>query len=166
MLQHERFNRQTQQTDRLQFASKSEMAAGLLLERYIPGFELVTGTTFQVPIGLGKHCDFKVGNIFLEYHPVNLHFEFYDKQALRQFRTALRHVPKNAKRQIVEALKLELGERYYRNRKVAVDMWHITKPELIVVQDPVELYRQVIKPHGKDVPKEHKFLAEFDKLLS
>jgi hypothetical protein len=166
VLQHERFNRQTQQTDKLQFASKSEMATGLLLERYIPGFELIPGKTFQVPIGLGKHCDFKVGNIFLEYHPVNLHFEFYDKQALRQFRTAMRHVPKNAKRQIVEALKDELGERYYRNRKQVVDMWITSQNEFVVVQDPVELYRQVIKPHGRDVPKEHKFLAEFDKLRS
>ena len=166
MLQHERFNRQTQQTDKLQFASKSEMATGLLLERYIPNFELVTGKTFQVPIGLGKHCDFKVGNIFLEYHPVNLHFEFYDKQALRQFRTAMRHVPKNAKRQIVEALKDELGERYYRNRKQVVDMWITSQNEFVVVQDPVELYRKIIKPHGRDVPKEHKFLAEFDKLRS
>ena len=166
MLQHERFNRQTQQTDRLQFASKSEMATGLLLERYIAGFELVTGKTFQVPIGQSKHCDFKVKNIFLEYHPVNLHFEFYDKQALRQLRTALRHVPKNAKRQIVDALKDELGERYYRNRKMIVDMWITTQNEFVVVQDPVELYRKIIKPHGENVPKEHKFLAEFDKLRS
>lgn len=142
------------------------MACGLLLERYIPGFELVPGKTFQVPIGLGKHCDFYVNNTYLEYHPINLHFEFLDKQALRQLRNALRHVKKDVKSQIVDALKDELAERYYRYRKMVVDIYRTNESELLVVQDPVELYRKVIKPHGNNVPKEHKFLAEFDKIRS
>ena len=164
MLQHERFNRESKEQTVLQFASKSEMACGLLLERYIPGFELVPGKTFQVPIGLGKHCDFYVNNTFLEYHPINLHFEFLDKQALRQLRNALRHVKKDVKSQIVDALKNELGERYYRYRKTVADIWITKENTLVVVQDPVELYRKIIKPMGRNVPKEHKFLAEFDRL--
>jgi hypothetical protein len=163
VLHYETFKRQQEQVT-LSFASKSELAVGLLLEKYIPDFEMIPGKTFQVPIAFGKQCDFRIGHIYLEYHPVNLQFDFKDKQALHELRKGLRHVKKPFKEQIVEALKQELAERYYRERKHAVEAWGTKDAELVVVQDAVELYRRVIKPYGRQIPKEHLFVGEFNKL--
>jgi hypothetical protein len=114
-------------------------------------------------LAFGKQCDFRLGHLYLEYHPVNLQFDFKDKQALHELRKGLRHVKKPFKQQIVEALKQELAERYYRERKQAV-AWGSKDAELVVVQDAVELYRKVIKPYGRQIPKEHAFVGEFNRL--
>ena len=92
----------------MSFASKSELAVGLLLEKYIPDFEMIPGKTFQVPLAFGKQCDFRIGHLYLEYHPVNLQFDFKDKQALHELRKGLRHVKKPFKEQIVESFGKEL----------------------------------------------------------
>lgn len=147
----------------IRFASRSEMAAGLLLEKYIPNFHLSVGETMQVPIGLNKVCDFKVNDVFLEYHPMNLHFEFDDRQALRQLKAACRHVKKPFRDQIYEAIKAELSEKYFRRRKMLISM-HTGDPacELIVAQDASDLYRQVIKRFALEYPKERAFVREFE----
>lgn len=148
----------------IQFASKAEYACGCLLERYIPNFVLKKEETFQVSIGLNKHCDFRIGNIYLEYHPINLHFEFDDRQALRQLRNALRNVKKTFREQAYDAIKTELAEKYFRRRKMLVDLWTSHSGELIVVQNPTELYRQIIKRFGEGYPREKKFVQEFNSL--
>lgn len=163
VLHYETFKRREENVT-ISFASKAELACGLLLEKYLPDFELEMRKTFQVPLAFGKHCDFLINaNTYVEYHPVNLHFEFKDRQALRELRNALRHVKKSVKQRIVEAIKDELADRYYRERKHAVDTW-ASQADLVVCQDPVEFYRKVIKRFGKDVPKEHVFLNEFNEL--
>lgn len=148
----------------IKFASKAEYACGCLLERYIPNFVLQKNETFQVPIGLNKNCDFKIDNVYLEYHPTNLHFEFDDRQALRQLRNAMRHVKKTFREQAYDAIKKELGEKYYRRRKMLVDLWTSHTGELIVVENAVDLYRTIIKRFGEDYPKEKRFVQEFNSL--
>lgn len=148
----------------LAFGSKAEYATGALLEKYIPNFTLIPSLTMQIPLGINNYCDFKVENVYLEYHPTNLHFEFDDRQALRQFRNAMRHVKKNFREQIYDAIKKEMGEKYFRRRKMMVKMWGGQDAELVVVQGPEDLYRQVIKRFGSNYPKERQFVNEFNAL--
>ena len=120
---------------------------------------------FQVPLAFGKHCDFLVNeNVYIEYHPVNLQFDFKDKQALRELRNALRHVKKSVKERIISAIKQELAETYYKERKHALTAWKSQDTELVICHDAVDFYRKVIKRFGENFPKEHQFLKEFEHL--
>jgi len=146
------------------FASYSEYAAGVLLEKYVPGYELKMGATFQVPIGHNKTCDFYVNGVFVEYHPCNLSHEFDDRQALRRFWGALKHVKAPFRDHIVSAISDELSEKYYRRRKFLITMHGGKDSELIVAKDASELYRDVIKRFCEDAPREADFIREFKKL--
>lgn len=150
----------------IQFASHAEYAAGMLLERYIAEFELKTGATFQVPIGHNKTCDFYVHGVFVEYHPCNLKYEFDDRQALRRFLSALKHVKPAFRNAIQESVTDELSEKYYRRRKFLISMHGGKDSELIVCRTPTDLYRDVIKRFAANPPREAKFLDEFQKLAN
>ena len=150
----------------IQFASRAEYAAGMLLERYIGDFELKTGTTFQVPIGHNKTCDFYVHGVFVEFHPVNLNHEFDDRQALRQFWGAIKHVRQPFRDHIVAALCDELAEKYYRRRKFLVTLHGGKDSELIVCRNPISLYRDVVKRFSASPPREARFVKEFQALAN
>ena len=150
----------------IQFASHAEYAAGMLLERYIAEFELKTGATFQVPIGHNKTCDFYINGVFVEYHPCNLSHEFDDRQALRRFWAALKHVKPAFRNAIVSAVTDELSEKYYRRRKFLITMHGGKNSELIVCRTATDLYRDVIKRFSASPPREAKFLEEFQKLAN
>ena len=150
----------------IQFASHAEYATGVLLERYIPDFELKTGATFQVPVGHNKAIDFYIHGLFLEYHPCNLSHEFDDKQALRRFWNALKHVKQPFRDQIVASVADELSEKYYRRRQFLVSMHGGKDTELVVCRTPTDLYRDIIKRFAANPPREQKFLQEFQKLAN
>ena len=148
------------------FASHAEYAAGSLLERYISGYELKMGATFQVPIGHNKTCDFLVNGVFVEYHPCNLNYEFDDRRALRQLWAALKHVKQPFRDYIVGAISDELSEKYYRRRKFLITMHGGKDSELIVSRNASDLYRNVIKRFCTNPPKEAQFLQEFQSLAN
>lgn len=150
----------------IQFASHAEYAAGMLLERYVKDFELKTGATFQVPIGHNKTCDFYVHGVFVEYHPCNVNHEFDDRQALRRFYAALKHVKPAFRNAIVAAVTDELSEKYYRRRQFLITMHGGKDSELIVCRTPTDLYRNVIKRFAGHPPREATFVHEFQKLAS
>ena len=148
------------------FASHAEYAAGMLLERYIGDFELKMGATFQVPIGYNKTCDFFINDVFVEYHPCNLNHEFDDRQALRRFWSALKHVKQPFRDHIIASVSDELSEKYYRRRKFLITMHGGKDSELIVCRTASDLYRDVIKRFAANPPREAKFLDEFQKLAN
>lgn len=148
------------------FASYAEYAAGVLLERYLNGFELKTGATFQVPIGHNKVCDFLINGVFVEYHPLNLNHEFDNPKALRQLWGALKHVKQPYRNYIVAAISDELSEKYYRRRKFLCTLHAGKDAELIVCRSATDLYRDVIKRFSANPPREQKFLQEFQKLAN
>lgn len=150
----------------INFASYAEYAAGMLLERYIGDFELKNGTTYQVPIGHNKTCDFMINGVFVEYHPCNLNHEFDNKKALRQFCEALKHIKQSFKDHIITAISDELNEKYYRRRKFLITMHAGKDSELIVCHDASDLYRNVIKRFSGNPPREAKFLQEFQILAN
>lgn len=145
------------------FASRSEMACGLLLEKYIKGFELKMGETFQVLIGFNKHADFKVERTYIEYHPIILRNEFDNSVAFRQLTSALKHVKRHQREEIEDAVKSELTEQYYRKRKFCL---RHTDPsaELVVCGSSYEFCRSIIKRFCVDSLNIKKLLSEFDDL--
>lgn len=148
------------------FASHAEYAAGMLLERYIGDFQLQMGTTFQVPIGHNKTCDFHINGVFVEYHPCNLNHEFDDRQALRRFWSALKHVKQPFRDHILAAVSDDYAEKYYRRRQFLITMHGGKDSELIVCRNPTALYREVIKRFAASPPREPRFLEEFQKLAN
>lgn len=151
-------------TQPITFASQAEYAAGVLLERYVHNFQLQTGVTFQVPIGYNKTCDFMVNGVFVEYHPLNLNHDFDDRQALRGFWQAMRHVKQPFRDQIITSISDELAEKYYRRRHFLITMHAGKDSELIVARDAKQFYRHVIKRFSTNPPREAKFLQEFQAL--
>lgn len=148
----------------LTFASRAEYACGVLLEKYIPGFELETNKTFQVNVGFGKTIDFVVNNVFVEFHPISLHREFDNRVALRHLLHSLKHVKQSTRQDIAEAIADEMAEKYYRRRRFLVTVHAGADKELIVAHDKRQFYRYVIRRFGKDFPTEDVFCNEFNRL--
>lgn len=149
----------------LKFSSKGEYACGVLLERYIPDFDLIPGATFQVSIDRGRKCDFRIQDTFLEYHPITFHYDFDDKQALRRFNTALKSVTdEHVRREIRHSIKAELGEKYFLARNNIIRSVYGDSVDLVVVFDAQTLYEMIIKRYGRQYPTPIQFEAEFEEL--
>lgn len=133
----------------------------MLLERYVRGFELADGQTFQVGVGHNKVIDFYVNGVFVEYHPINLKFEFDNPIALRRILDGTRKIDNHAKREIIEGIKMELAEKYYRRRKFLVTLAAGKDAELICCYDPEEFCKKVIRRFGDNPPKLPILLTQF-----
>lgn len=148
----------------IRFASRSEMACGFMLEKYVPDFYLEMGSTFQVGVGYNKTIDFLINGVFVEYHPINLAREFDNRVAMRRFFEGLKHVRPHARDKIIDSIKDELAEKYYRRRKFLVTITAGKNAELVVSCNPQNFYRDVIRRFGQSVPNEKEALLEFQKL--
>jgi len=149
----------------LRFDSKSEYACGVLLERYVKNFELQMGTTLQVPVGFGKLIDFRVQDVFIEYHPTNIHHEFDSRSALRNLLDATRRLKEHQRNQILDAVRDELHEKYCRRRKFLLTATIGKDAELLVCRSPDEFYAMVIKRFGIDYPQLKEFRREFHRII-
>lgn len=148
----------------IRFASRSEYACGVMLEKYVPDFELQNGLTFQVGVGHNKTVDFYVNGVFVEYHPINISHEFDNRAALRKLFDALQNVKQHTREAVINAVKDELAEKYYRRRKFLVTMAAGKSAELIVSVSPKDFYRDVIKRFGVNIPNERGAMIEFQTL--
>lgn len=145
--------------DGVRYASRPEAACGSLMQRFIPGFKVIDGKSFQVPIGKSQYghvrtVDFKIGSIFLEYHHPR-HWtgkhnlgDFKDREEVRFFKERLANPGLNPeKRERIRAQMYErLKENYTAKRRGQLD----TNPEtagaeLIVATTPEEFYDLVLK---------------------
>lgn len=151
----------------IRFHSRCEVACAVLLERYVPGFRIREGETYQVPIGFGRFVDFaleKDGRQYLiEYHPANLKFEM-NPRAYGKLCTALAQISKQLRREIREAVREDKFADYVRKRFFCIQhspLEEVQKSTLIVCDDPIKFYRLVIKKFGHGYPDEKKFLREW-----
>ena len=149
----------------LSFASRSEYACGMLLERYVKGFELHQGVTYQVGVGHNKTIDFLINGVFVEYHPINLKFEFDNPIALRMVLGGTRHVNQHAKREIIEGIKLELAEKYYRRRKFLVTIAAGKDTELICCFNAEDFCKRVIRRFSDNAPKVPELMKQWNRLV-
>jgi hypothetical protein len=148
----------------LSFGSKTEYACGVLLEKYVPGFELEMGKTMQVHIGYNKRCDFVVDNVFFEWHPINLQTDFMNHAAYKQITGALRFCKPHIASEIVEGLKHELAGRYIKYREFIIHQTFGKDAELIVAGDFDSFYKRVLRRFGENVPSMNDTEIAFRKL--
>ncbi len=149
----------------LTFASKSEAVCGMMLEKYVPGFQLITGETFQIAVG-SKRFDFKIDGVFIEFHPVQLRNDFTSQQAYQGFQTALGRLPEWQRHDLSDILSEEFGGQYAKRRRDILNCFPETKnAELIICHDREDFVRRVLKRFGRPgLPSETKLLREFEAL--
>ncbi len=153
--------------DQLSFSSKSEAVCGILMEKYIPGFKLVAGETFQIPVG-PKKIDFKVNNAFVEFHPVQLRYEFTSQEAYRRFQEILGRLPCWERDGLGKLMRQEFADQYTKGRRNILNCFEHTKScDLIVCTNEREFIERVIRRFGgKNTPSVAKLLDEFNELYS
>lgn len=149
----------------VKFESRAEFACAALLEKYVAPWVCQRGTTYQVPIGFNRACDFKVQDVFVEYHVVVFNREFDDNIAYRKFDNAIRKVSPYWRHQIKEAIFAEFLERYYRKRKFCIEANPDTRgSELVLAHSPQSFYHSVIRRFSDKPPALKEFVKEFSLL--
>lgn len=136
----------------LRFASKSELAIGVLLEQFIPDFHLREGKTFQVPIGYNKTCDFLIHGVFFEYHPPVLKYDMQSEKAFFRIAKLLNKLPTKAADELREAMLEELGAAYYKKRRFVITASFGKNTELVVCQSADDVYRDIIQRFAPNPP--------------
>ena len=147
----------------IRYASKAEISCVKALEAYCD-WEPVEGETYQIPIGHGKYCDFRVDDIFIEFHPIILSRAVH-APAYKLLQKALRSAKESVRRDLKAALKIHLFLEYSDKRDWSIRLHHsqdVCDAELIVVPSSLDFYRYVIKRFavGK-IPKERDFVRMF-----
>jgi hypothetical protein len=146
----------------LRFGSISEYACGVMLEKYVPGFELKMGHTLQVDIGQGRTCDFRVNGVFVEFHPIVLMREFRDSKAFRDFWQCAQKLKRPIREVMVSAIQSEMREQYFHRRKLLIDAKFGC--ETLVVAINVNEVRDFMRWHSVTLPSAKAFRNEFDGL--
>lgn len=163
----------------IRFASRSEAACGMLLERFVPGFGLEEHRTFQVPVydyakGTTKTIDFLVNGVYVEFHPPRFwregkrYGDFKNAKEYFDYRRELKSLgTPEEKRAFREETKRFLTERYAEERRrIAARFSGDPQTELIVVTSAESLYEQVIRRFGSGYPSKKEFVREFDAIVA
>lgn len=99
------------------FDSRSEAVCAIILEQYVPEWRIKRGNTWQIPLPFGKVADFKVNDTIIEFHPIDLKYEFKDPKAFWKFKTQLKSIPTKKAEKIIETIKAEKLAAYTHARK-------------------------------------------------
>lgn len=156
------------------FDSQSEATVGILLERYLPSFQIKRGVSFQVPID-GKRIDFCLGEvsgspIYLEYHPIILgrpgfRHDFDSDEEAARFYASYAAAPPQERANLAKHTKEALSQRYADTRRsLALSL----DPDAILhhVEDAGTLYDLMLKTHQSiALPPREAFEWEFHALV-
>lgn len=147
-------------SEQITFDSRSELAIGILLEKYIDNFKLIQGHTIQVNIGKDCHCDFKINDLFFEYHPINIVHELGSKFAKR-FKTSLAKMSQKDARITSEKLYEQLKKEYFDRRLFLIQTTYGQNSSLIVCTNPSEVWKLIIQRFAANKVDLETFLEEF-----
>lgn len=155
------------------FLSMEEAACAVLLERYLPGFFLGKGKTYQVDIGNGL-ADFydTATDTFIEYHPTKLFFahhrgvgDFASAAEYDEYRSNLASLGDDeAQRdQYKQAVREYLRGRYETTRLDILRNGPFAGSRLIVLCSPAEV-GHYLRQSGAAVPLED-LITEFNAVV-
>lgn len=149
--------------DQLNFQSLSEYACAKMLEKYA-GWKGLDGITFQIPVGR-TICDFRIGETFVEYHPISLRREFIT-DGLKGIMSAANKLPRKDKLQIIESVTEELKAQYAKRRGQTLAAHPAySHMELVCVHSVEEFINKVLRRFAiKEVPSTGVAAQEFRKL--
>lgn len=137
------------------YCSLSEASFALLLEYFIPGFDIVPGKTFQVAIGSGRSVDFCINGTLIEYHQLRLHpsrgkfGDFGSEAEFKEYRRVLQRLRGNSHKRALlsKIVHQRLAGNYFRKRRAFLDQSpHFSQYELIVATTRDEFYDLVVRP--------------------
>jgi hypothetical protein len=155
------------------FSSFEEAACGLLLQKYIPNFVLEDTKTLQVPIN-GRSIDFKVGDYFVEYHPIQLYWtangrgSFASREDYLEFQKIREEVSKGndgVRAAFSARVESELRTSYYDFRLGIINGSAYAGCPLFVVDSAESLYH-FISQTGHQLPSIATFDREFRHLVA
>lgn len=146
------------------FGSLSEAATATLMEKYIPGFKIIEGDTFQIRTGPKNHhrIDFRIGGTLVEYHPTNLIYEFGGPEAYRRLERKLEQLPIEVRARIMSDKISSIAHRYEMKRQELIEADpHLRNMSLVIVHSPEELYDKVLKRFGNNLATREETIDEF-----
>ena len=152
------------------FDSIEEAACAQLLEKYLEGFALVRGETLQVAVG-SKFVDFKIGEVFVEYHPIALYKDKSGRGGFASFEDYFSYLQKREglslkdRQELVEATKIELARDYQaaREQVIAASPEHRGR-KLILATTPEEFFERVVSFFNPYEVTQAQFMREFSAL--
>lgn len=127
----------------IKFASREEAACAVLLEKYCAPWLVVPDSTYSIKVG-PREIDFRVGDTFIEYHPINLSREFDCRKSYFRFEAALRDCPYGAREELKKCVQNEFEVKYARRRRMLLDVAGYKNNPLIVAHNPKEFIEDVI----------------------
>lgn len=158
------------------YSSASEATCARLLERYVPGFSVVEGESYQVPIGISPRgntlfADFQIDGVIVEFHPPrvwrpgNVAGDFRSRAEKREYGRAMRRADPQDRKEIKEAAIEKLGAEYFEVRRRIMDESpeHRSKP-LVVALSAADFYDKVVSVFADPAPARAEFLKEFFEL--
>lgn len=149
--------------DQIHFQSLSEYACAKLLEKYT-GWKGFDGITFQIQVGRAVF-DFRVGDTFVEYHPISLRREFLT-DALKDIMSVAHKLNRKDKLQLMDSAARELSAQYAKRRGQTLAAHPVySKMELICVHTQEQFVDLVLRRFAiKPVSSTGKVCQEFRNL--
>lgn len=149
----------------IEYHSMSEAAIANLLEKYVSGYKIIKGKTWQVNSTISKTIDFLINNEFMEFHEI---LRFYGNNRRGDFRTFKEYQiykeliekskDKNKFDNLVTCL---LAARYMTERLKAIKESKYKNP-LILCVNTEDVYDKVISKYSQ-VSKEE-FKSDYNQL--
>jgi hypothetical protein len=156
-----------------QYYSVSEAACAVLMQQYIPGFQIVPGRTFQVPIGRSPggyqlSADFYVEGVLFEYHPPrraggwNELGDFSSRCEQREYYRTRLGLRGEELHRYCDQVDSRLGEHYVQKRLRQIASGPMAGTELVHAASPREFYDRIILRFSPNPPDLATFVEEFD----
>lgn len=156
--------------------SVSEMTCGVLMERYIPGFQVILGRSFQVPIGRSAAgyrltADYYVEGALFEFHPPrraggwkNIGDFRTPEEQRTYYRNRLGLSGDDLHRYCAE-IDNQLCRNYVERRSKQIASGDYRGTELIHAASPREFYDKVICRFSPNPPNLETFIREFHQVF-
>ncbi len=149
------------------YDSNTEAVVANLFEKYMPGYKVIEGETFQINSKSGALLDFILpdGKI-LEWHPVNITYDASreDRQAYREL---ISQLPPKERGEFKRWYHDEIALDYWISRQEKVDSSPIFHGrEVILVRNFDELYKEVLSFYNVDIPNKNSLKIEYNELKS
>ncbi len=153
------------------YDSKSEAICAILMEKYILEFKIIEGKTYQISKDLPIVVDFLVNNNFIEYHPIlifksNKHGmgDFKNLDNYLEYQKIRSSLTIEEKKSYQNEVRKILAQDYYEKRRKIIDKSQYKNLELILIQNPEELYDKIITKFGTNYPSKEEFIREFNEI--
>ena len=159
------------------YASCHEAACGEMLERYVPGFRIEPGRSFQIRaadsrLRRSSLIDFMVDGILVEYHPIRLKRaggrsgDFQNRREYIKFHNSMVTMNSAQRERFIEQTQKMLSARYFSKRQALIKADDRLRGKLLIVAaNPEQFYDRVIRCFGQGYPEKPAFVDDFQRLV-